>query len=109
MNLQLWLAIIVVGGMFLFFTATQLNLLLGVEKTHEAEVTGHKVYVGGRSNRHTLTFKTESGEVYEAEMNTFFYKRIAVPEGAKVKIVTDGLLWSTVMRVDSGKGFNTVR
>lgn len=104
LDLKLWAAVALVGGMMLCFFLGQLNLLLGLEKEHTAVVQSREVHVGGRSNHYTITFKTDTGHTFESSFDSVTNKRIRLAEDQEVTITTDGLLWSKVVAVDNGDG-----
>lgn len=93
--------------LFVYVFITNLNLMLGFEREHTATVTVEVQPGTHPSHRHL--FKTTEGEQFERTVKANRAHAVGVVDDSQVKIVTDGLLWTEVVAVDSGEGLKRYR
>ncbi len=91
-----------------FFMLKQVNLLLGMEKKVTLVVQSTEQIGKGPGRRYAMAFKDEwGGHVRQTFRATPFETLSALP-GDKIDVVTDGLLWTVIVKVDRGDGYRKV-
>lgn len=96
------IAVVLVGGLLLVFTAGQLNLLLGSESSHSGTMV--KLTALNQARNFLYTFESDGGQQFERKVAKMTHTHVGLNPGDKVTFVVDGLFWSKVVAVDKGDG-----
>ena len=91
-----------------FFMLKQVNLFLGVEKQVTLDVISTEQIGKGPGRRFAMAFKDKWGGHFRQTFRAGPFETLSALPGDKIDAITDGLLWTVIVRVDRGDGYKKV-